>query len=212
MEIKNLQTVIDTAITEKNKQKFPPQDYWRPSLFGRCERLQYLSRLPDTKFVSPDMRTLRIFAAGNIFHNWVQSYLPPHMSEVVCNREDVAGRADIVTADSVIDIKSQHSRAFWYAKANNYDVKNEKRTNWLQITAYAWMLDKPRLKLVFVSKDDLCIAEYDDLTEKWLPALQAELTTLRKYWEAKQLPPKNPRAYNGKDCDYCGCRDYCATL
>jgi CRISPR/Cas system-associated exonuclease Cas4 (RecB family) len=90
-----------------------------------------------------------------------------------------------------------------------YDIKKERNTNWLQLASYAKILNKPKISLVFISKDDLCIVEYVEFTKNWIENLEAEYKTLNDFWNSKILPPAKPRAYNGKECQYCNYKDLC---
>jgi len=182
---------------------------WKPSMLGRCYRAHYWARKGEEQTNPPDIRTLRVFKVGKLFHEFVQGYLPEKCTEVEVNDENVYGFADIVGQDTVYDIKSQHSRAFWYMKKDGYDVKKEKYTNWLQVMCYAKMLGKKKGCLMFVSKDDLCVEEYVDFTENWEEELTKEFTTLNAIWEQDILPAPEPRAYSGKECTYCNFKDKC---
>jgi hypothetical protein len=86
--------------------------------------------------------------------------------------------------------------------------------NWLQVMIYALILGKPRARLIFVSKDDLCIQEYSlPLDDFWKRELDTELKTIRFIWEKKALPLASPRLYGGKEtkkeCEYCQFKDKC---
>ena len=165
-----------------------------PSLFGRCYRMQYWNRKGEVITNPVDERSLRIFKAGKLFHDFVQNLLTDYEKEVKVETDDILGYADIVLPDEVVDLKSQHSKAFWWMTQPNYDINKEKFQNILQVVTYAWLLKKPKARLVFISKDDLCILEYGFNMERWYWAIEEELNTLRDYW-VKGLPPKKPRAY-----------------
>lgn len=112
----------------------------------------------------------------------------------------------------------------WYYKKERTILKktvlsilDEKINNWLQVAWYAKQLKKPTCRLVFVSKDDLCIAEYVFSTEKLMEKLDIEENLL---YTIKTLPPPVPRLYGGKDnidsysklpkeCSYCNHLDKC---
>ncbi len=206
-----IQEIVDAELLKEQQRRGERQrsGKWSPSSFGKCYRAQVWNRRNEPITNPPDSRSLRVFRAGRLFHDFVQGYIPNQEKEVICAKDDIFGYADIVTQDSVIDLKSQHSRAFWYMKKETYNIAEEKKTNWLQVACYAWILGKKYCKLVFISKDDLCIEEYAMPTEKWLKPLEEELTKLRVYWGDKELPKAEPRAYNGKECQYCGWRDKC---
>lgn len=182
---------------------------WKPSLLGRCYRAHYWARANEPESNPPNVRTLRVFAAGKLFHDFVQGFLPPTEVEVKVEDDNVMGYADVVGEETVYDIKSQHSKAFWYSKREGYDIKKEKYTNWLQVMLYAKMLGKKFGCLMFVSKDDLCIEEYLDVLDNWEDELARELDTLNGFWVEGKLPSAKPRAYNGKECQYCNYKTKC---
>jgi hypothetical protein len=152
---------------------------------------------------------LRVLRCGSLFHDFVQQFLPKDTIEQVIETDDVYCRADHVSIDTVYDIKSQHSKAFWYMEKANYDIKKEKYNNWLQVMWAAVQLKKEFGSLIFVSKDDLCIAEYKDYTKNWTDEVMKEEKALKAAWLSKDAPKPEPRAYNGKDCDYCNWRTLC---
>jgi hypothetical protein len=204
----SLQQLINEFLKKEQESYIKTSDKFYPSLLGRCFRLQILNRAGIPPSNPPDERTLRIFKCGGLFHDFVQKFLPENQVEVPCETDDFKGRADIVTEDSVYDIKSVHSNSFWYSSKETYDIKKEKYHNWLQLAFYGWVLKKPKLVLVQISKDDLCINEYADFTEKWLDNLQHEINLLKKYWnEYPALPLPEPRFKN--ECKYCNYLDYC---
>ena len=196
-------------LRDERREKSTRERKWSPSAFGRCYRYQYWLRLGLPPTDPPDARTLRIFQAGKLFHEFVQNFLPQHQTEVKIETEDVLGFADYVPETEVTDIKSQHSNAFWWMAKSNYNITKGKFANILQLMAYAFFLNKPKGRLVFVSKDDLCIDEYIFETKKWEHRVKRELSILRAYWERQKLPKARPRAYNKKECKYCSQRTRC---
>ena len=208
----SVQGMIDDVLGNREKRKRSGK--FSPSLFGRCFRAQYWNRKDEPVTNPPDSRVMRVFKAGNLFHDFVQQTIINKFPEVqkevlVAVDDDVVGYADLVNDVEVIDIKSQHSRAFFYM-AKSSDIGKDKKPNWLQVMYYAIALGKPGARLVFVSKDDLCIQEYHfKVNENWKKEVADELKILRMWWKKQELPAANPRAYNGKECDYCNWKDLC---
>ena len=159
-----------------------------PSLLGRCYRMQVWKRKGEPQTNPPDVRALRIFAVGHLFHEYIQSQLEGVEKEVKVETDDILGFADLVTEDEVIDIKTQHSRAFWYMQKGKYDVNKEKYPNILQVMTYAYLLGKPKGRLIFISKDDLCTEEYGFHLDQWKGKVEEEIATLLDWW-SKELPP-----------------------
>ena len=182
---------------------------WHPSQFGKCFRAQFWGRLGEKKTNPIDIQTLRKFKAGDLFHDFVEKFMPEHQTEVLIETPDVKGYADIVTNEEVADIKSQHSKSFWYAKKEGYDVKSKCLPNWLQVAWYALTLGKKYCRLVFVSKDDLTMSEYVFEANDFKAKVDEELNILCMYWKDKILPPPNPRAYGGTECYFCGYENKC---
>jgi hypothetical protein len=182
--------------------------------------------MDEPKSNPPDARNLRVFKAGDLFHDFVQGLLlkaPEEaeidiITEVLVESDDVKGFADIVADNEVIDVKSQHSRSFWYMAKKGCDIKKEKHSNWLQVLYYARELKKQFGRLVFISKDDLCIQEYvQPLDEYWLGQIDTELKALRYLWKKQEVPPAQPRCEPTAKgtywhCDYCDWKNKCESL
>ena len=196
----NIQAQIDAKLIRPDRT---PSGKISPSDLGRCFRYQYWHRKGEKPTNPPDERALRVFKAGELFHDFVKEVIGFKDVERKIEQADILGYADIVLDDEVIDIKSIHSRGFHYMRESKFDINVDKEPNILQVVCYAWLLNKPKARLVFVSKDDLCISEYGFSTEKWLPKLQEELKTIRDNWAKDKLPEPKPRAYGGKECKYC---------
>lgn len=212
--MESIQSLIDKKLLEKEKRIRSGRI--NPSSFGRCFRYQIWNRQDLPPSNPPDIRVERVFAAGKLFHDFVQGLLPDHETEVKIETEDILAYADIVLPDEVVDLKSVHSRKFWYMDKNSYNIETENLPHILQVASYSLLLGKPRARLVYISKDDLCIREYGFFAEKWKEKVGGELYKLREYWNRQELPPKEPRAYGkdrtgkSKECStYCCFRDKC---
>lgn len=205
-----IQDLIDQALIRPDRVG---SGKWKPSSFGYCYRRQYWERKGEKVTNPPDKRTLRVFKAGSLFHDFVEGLLKEKhadiQTEVLIETDDTKGYADIVNGDEVTDVKSIHSQGFTYLDKTS-DIKKEKYNNWLQLATYAVLLNKPRMRLVFVSKDDLRIQEYSlPVDEYWKCAVDTELLTLNKYWNFKELPPAQPRCFKQKDGTFKECEKYC---
>lgn len=217
---KTVQSLIDKALIREPHKK---SGKFSPSLFGRCYRLQYWNRKAEKESNPVDARTLRVFKAGNLFEQFVKDLIiKDGTGWVDCGKEpiesdDVLGFADMVCGNEVADVKSQHSRSFWWMTKTK-DIKKDKRTNWLQVMYYTREKKKQFGRLIFVSKDDLCIQEYvQPLDNYWHLEIAEELVYLRAYWERQKLPPAIPRAFMKKDgtsneCKYCSFQDKCKEI
>ena len=212
-----IQHLIDEALAKEQEERKDRvrSGKWSPSSLGRCYRAQYWNRKNEPVTNPPDARTLRVFRCGQLFHDFVQQYLPEHQVEVEIDTPNLKGFADIVTEDTVYDIKSQHSGAFWYMQKADYKVEEKKLPNILQVMTYAVYLKKPFGCLVFISKDDMSIAEYRFATADWEDKVNNELDILDQLWINDTLPPAEPRCYKDartgkfKECQYCNYKDKC---
>jgi len=213
-----LQQLIDGAIAKKQEERksWTRSGKMSPSQFGYCFRRQYWYRKDVEPTNPPDARILRVFKCGNIFEDFVSAYLPETVKkQVLVETVDIKGYADYVLDDEVTDLKSQHSKSFWWMAKSDYNIDVEKKPNILQVMTYAYLLDKPKGRLVFISKDDLCVAEYTFLLSGWKAEIDKELETNRKYWIEATPPPAQPRCYwnkklkKFKECEWCPYLDKC---
>ncbi len=212
-----IQELINKALLEGQEKRKTRERSGRysPSSFGRCYRLQWWNKMNEPQSNPPNVVTLRKFKCGNLFHDFVQGYIKPEDTEVEINTPDWRGFADIVTKDAVVDVKSVHSDKFWYMQKSNYNIRDAEYPKWLQVMAYVKELKKDKGVLMFVSKDDLTIAEYVQYLRNWEDDLDRELIYLRGM---NTLPPATPRAYKdaktGKfvGCKYCGWLDKCRSI
>jgi len=112
-----------------------------------------------------------------------------------------------VNNELIYEIKSKHSRAFWYM-----DKKGEGASehNLMQLWSYLWVLDIPEGRLLYVSKDDLSVLEYIVLRDD--PELEKkvieELKILNEAWEQK-LPPEPIRDRKHWHYKYCRFHKQC---
>lgn len=219
MEI-SIQGLIDKALERKDDRIRSGK--FSPSSLGKCFRSQYWNRKNEPQSNPIDERTNRVFKAGNLFHEFVQDVIVANnhgtQAEVLVEDDDFKGYADLVMTDEVVDLKSQHSKAFWYRKNLTWDELAPKLfANALQVAFYAVKLGKKWCRLVFISKDDLCIQEYPFEVEKYRVELDREIATLKDFWTKQVLPPAIPRAYPDKEgksaeCGYCGWKDKCFAM
>lgn len=211
----NLQELINAELLKEQESKKDRirSGKYSPSLLGACFKRQYWNRTNEEPSNPPDEATLRKFKAGNLFEKFAVDLAikqnPELLLQVKVEDDDFLGFADIVNGEEVIDIKSIHSKGFWYMQ-NTEDIRKEKFNNFMQVLFYSLKLNKKYGKLCFISKDDLTIAEYrQELDNYWLNELDMEITKLQYYWKSKVIPPSEPRLYSGKECKWCSFKDKC---
>lgn len=216
-----IQDLIDKSLLEyRDKEKHIPSGKFKPSSLGFCFRRQYWERLGEAPSNPPDDRTFRIFKVGNIFEKFVVDEMErvswKFDKQTLVEDSDFKGYADIVEENCVTDVKSQHSRKFWHVKKELESGKSIVDIfihNFLQVGFYALKLGKENLRLVFISKDDLCINEYQIELKVIKETLVKEIGRLLIIWGEKKLPPAEPRLWGGKEtrkeCDYCSFKDKC---
>ena len=216
----SIQELIDKAL-EKKEGRIRSGKF-SPSSLGKCYRAQFWNRKGEVPSNPIDERIQRVFKAGNLFHNFVQDIIiannPEAQKEVLVENEDFKGYADLVVNGEVIDLKSQHSKAFWYRKDLAWkELEPKLYCNILQVVFYAVELGKEGARLVFISKDDLCIQEYPLNVNNYKMKLGVEIATLKDFWRYDSLPPAEPRAYPDKEgkpaeCGYCQFLNKCKAL
>lgn len=204
-------TINDAILKEQEERKDRKgSGLWKPSQLGRCYRLQVFARegIPPTN--PPDIPSVKRMDLGTLIHKYIQDKFDKKQVEIEVKAKDVYGFADLVSEDTVADIKTVTDWSYKFiAKANLEKIRKEKVTNWLQVATYGLILKKPKVKLFFVNiKDINKVQEFEDDLSYWQPKVNEEFKALRHWW-TQDLPPAEPRAFNGKDCDYCAWKDYC---
>jgi len=91
----------------------------------------------------------------------------------------------------------------------DYDCEKNEEPYLLQLACYAMFLKMKNFELIFFSRDDFSSVSFKFKTKDWVDRVDEELAVLNGFIEQKRLPPANPRAYSGKDCNYCKYADHC---
>jgi len=215
-----VQQLIDEQLDVKRDRPF--SGLYNPSLLGQCKRRQYYSITREEQSNPPDSRTLRVFHCGNIFHDFIQNIIKEQGYDVEVEYKDkingVSLRADAVNSEEVVEIKSMHSRGFWYMKksletSHIYDIKPEHVKQGVMSAIY---LERPLVRLIYVSKDDLCIAEFlIKVTDEMIKEVDEEKEIVLWHVDFKELPKAEPKLYvdkrtgKPKECTYCSYKDKC---
>lgn len=170
---------------------------WHASGLGSCLTTRYLERSgvdADTPF---DPRILRVFSVGQHFEDWLADLVEKHEG-VKADRQvrvewpeyNLTGKCDQVFSKPrpyIYEYKTMHSRAFWHM---NKEKVSGKPNHQMQLWVYLERLGIDEGRLVYFSKDDLAISEFQVLRsdESIKNRVIDELKILNAAWKA-QLPP-----------------------
>ena len=211
----SIQDLIDKELNNKSKErnKDYKQTSWHASSIGNCLRGQYIQRLGVIKEELIDSRSLRVFSVGNQMEDWVCEIIKKHPKISVDTQvrvEDkelgISGYADAVIENGVkrvYELKTKHSRAFWYMQKEGKAMRQHEYQLWL----YLKILDIPEGIIAYISKDDLVIAEYvvelkDEVLGK---EVLARVNLLNKAWRDKDitlLPLEEEGSWQNKFCRF----------
>lgn len=216
----SIQKIVNEALVEREEKR--KINSWHASGFGTCPTGRYLERLgisPDEEF---DDRTLRVFAAGKKFEEFVLdlavSKLPKGVNILKQVRvEDdllgITGYADAVInflspeQSIVYELKTQHSRSFhWMKKRGESAMRHHEMQLWIYLNT----LKIEEGRILYVSKDDLCLREavvyWKD--DKLAKEVMDEADLLNRAWREK-LPPRPPADPKDWRCKYCRWHKQC---
>ena len=218
-----VQELIDQEIASKqHKREFSGKV--SASLLGQCRRRQFYSIFRVEPTNPPDERVLRVFKAGNLFHDFVQGLVVKQGYEIEKDYQDdiVSIRVDLINDEEVAEIKSVHSYKFGHLTR---ELKT--KTLWeinpehiMQVVLGALKFNRKKIRIIYVSKDDLCIKEFEmTVTNKYKKATEEEVSAVALLIKLGTLPEGKPRLYGDsvdkktglpKECFYCDYRDRCA--
>jgi len=208
-----IQDFINNALRKKQDSR-PAKEItsWHASQIGSCMRGIYLGRLGKQPDVPLDDRTLRVFDMGNKIEDWIVDLIKAENIDIetqvrIEDEElNISGYADAVIKhkkeQEVLEIKSKHSRAFWYM-----DKKGEgaQRHHMYQVWLYLYVLKIEQGSIIYISKDDSSILQYsvrrDD--EQLKTEVMDILDMLNRCWKEKILPPlPDSKSWQAKYCSF----------
>lgn len=209
-----IQTLVNEAVTRKDEYVVR---HWTASKLGSCLTGVYLERMGAKRDEEFTERELRVFACGRFFEEWLVAQIAKKTSDyqtqvrVEWPEYDFTGYADLAISELVYEVKSKNSNAFTYMTGNSRrQGEGPNKQHVMQLWSYLKVLNKQEGRLIYLSKDDLRIAEYPVLLNN--PQVEAdvmrELEILNRAWKEK-LPP--PVMYGEKDWQskYCGFHKQC---
>lgn len=213
--------ITKSLLDKQDERKDYKQTSWHASGLGSCLRGTYLKRLGVELDTEMDERQLRKFDVGNIMEDWLVDLIERNDDLKKVERQvridsekwNLSGKADAVLTyqndlKEVLEIKTQHSKSFWYMVKNG---NRPHRHHEYQLWCYLKLLGIEDGKLVYISKDDLAIQEYfvkasdKDIENE----VVAQLLMLNTAWKMKNpidlpLPPAGNWL-----AKYCPCHSKC---
>lgn len=213
----SVQQLIDNTLEEKNKERVnKSQVTWHASSLGSCLCGVYLNRL-GIKPVEFDKRTLRVFDMGNKIEDWVVELIKKQdkyeikTQQRIFNEEyNFSGYDDVEITDKetgeteIWEIKSKHSRSFWYMDKKGQGAMIHHQ---MQLWSYLNFREAGKIekgKIIYISKDDSCILEYPIFlnNSKLRTRVLDQLNILNKAWKFKTPPPPAPEgSWQAKYCN-----------
>jgi len=201
-----LTEIIDTYIAEKNANSQRENNKFRVSDAGRCRLMRFWKRQGKPVSNDFDERTLRVFEVGNVFHIWLQDLLQEKglLVEREFEVEDAhrIGHIDALVKNGngliLYDFKTVNSKKFSYIKKEG-DIHYA-----FQVASYAMMLPfgVSEAAIVYISKDDLRIAEMPVDLDGIKSKVTDDWTILIQAWENQVEPTPNPMSWECKYCNY----------
>jgi hypothetical protein len=209
--------VAATLQKQHDAEAKPPTGYWRSSSLGSCLCGAYLARQGKAADEPFDDRTLRVFSLGHFAEDWLldlvsrslpAGYAMDRQLEYKSRDGTLVGHYDarVTTAEGVplvYELKSCHSRKFWYMvnQGRGADVHHK-----MQLWSYLWMSGVAEGRIVYVSKDDLCLQEYPVFwsDEGLRKLVEDELATLNQAWALQVAPDPvlDPKDWRYRYCRY----------
>lgn len=218
----SIQTIINEAVRPTEERK---KERWWATDLGKCLRGAYYARLGDAEKSELDDRTYRVFKAGQVFEQFVVDTLKSKVSDyeftqpetIYMKEHDLSCRPDLIVKHKetgkqyVYELKTVHSDKFWYMEKNGGKPDEHYL---MQAWCECLVTGIEDGRLLYVSKDDLCIAEYQvSLHDVALGnAVKNELNILNHCWKTKTLPPRAEPIKDGKinwKAKYCNYHHLC---
>lgn len=202
----SIQQMINEAVRGDPSKKKEIKN-WYASGLGGCPTARYLHRAGLVKNPVPfDDKTMRIFSVGNMMENWLDNLITEKAKEkgyqvetqvrVESKEHDFSGKCDmVITAPDgnklIYEFKSKNSNAFKWMITKKQGANEQ---HLMQLWTYLWLTGIEEGRLLYLSKDDLKIAEfilYRD-NEKVKKMVMDDLNLLNRAWKEKLPPPPNP--------------------
>jgi len=194
---------------------------WRASSLGACPRQQVLARIGVPTGKVFDARTLRIFALGDLLHDWVfdaleeAGWLVAREVRLSDPAREVVGHADGIIMDPAeqtqtvgVEVKTANSTTMRSVVEHGPKVEHCIQVGAYDLMAGAMPSARPdRWGLLYVGKD------YGGMLEvpadpTWREAAEGVLDGLNDHWRSGMLPTCTClAAYGGTGTFYCSYLD-----
>jgi CRISPR-associated exonuclease Cas4 len=216
MDQEMIDNLIDSYIKRPEKERKVGTYY--PSEIGYCIRRVYL----QYKFPKEiDKSVLRIFAVGNIFHEFIAKVLSSAGFETHLNERSVclidsfdkfilSGRLD----DFVVAVKNGKSYVIDVKSTNSISkTKEPSEFHKIQIAPYIKAIGADGGFILYVEKNNLQTKLFKvDNWEKYLDIALARGHKLHKALTTNALPFREAKKFNAWQCDYCQYQKECEEL
>jgi len=219
-----IEEIVNQSILEKNKKRSSKAtSFWVSSAYS-CNRKRFYGRKNEPKSNLPNIRALRTFHVGNMFHAWIQDEMRKmakgfeiefYLRDKKTFGSEISGLIDCIARfngkNILYDFKSINSRAFKFLATKKYGASP---SHVLQVATYYLILKTTKekeideVRLVYVDKDSLKIKEMPiPMTKKIIKATEDDWAECIAYWKKKELPPAKPK--EAWECSYCNFKDTC---
>lgn len=188
---------------QQEERELKVRDYVYASEIGMSKLDCYLSMQGVEPTNPPDERALRTMNMGHIFEDYVSSLLPTGTNverevKVEYTRDGylpVHGRIDFIIDGEIVELKTVHSRSFWY-NAKGDEGFQAYPHHIMQLYTYMLARNQTRGHLVYVSKDDMTIEQLtfdiqpNDAQAKLWEEWMGDMTRAIQTKTAPEMEPK----------------------
>jgi CRISPR/Cas system-associated exonuclease Cas4 (RecB family) len=195
----------------EGQDEHPPK--FRVSFAGQCFLKRILFKRGVKPSDPPSPRALRIFEIGNIIHLYLQNFLEKHklllFKELELEDDKRIGHLDALVQDGdkliLYDFKTVNSVKF-------PTISGVSVFHIFQIVSYyvmlidAYFLKADSIRLLYISKDDLSMKEFEIDVRKWVDIVEQDWYDLYEFEEG--IYKRFPRFE--WECKYCSFRSFCS--
>jgi len=180
---------------ERKELEHKSSGKWNASMLGGCDRKHFWKRKGESITNPPTIEAMGKMNEGKRQEDDLIKEMKEAGIEIIWEQEsveykDVVGKIDCATKDEIIEIKSQHSRSFWWAIKNGSILK---RGHAFQLGFYMVAKEKERGLVIYKSKDDGSMEVVGvPLLKELKESVENKIKKLNNYWKKEKLPPATP--------------------